>query len=1236
MKRLLSFSILAIFLMSTACHVGRKDPVKNHAGPPPVVLDAKTQSEVSLWNGLDLKKLYTSSEEKGADLVSSALIPLSERLMDPKFLENRQGLYTEQARWALQFYNTKLLEAVAKNPQDSRLQKLLKDYRQALLDGCTPGTNRDCRNFHFFRRDGAVVNVLKVLARGEQNVTEYFRLIFLAYELSPDRRDDELTEMVARKTLPLLKTFVNVRTHQGETLLSLREMTLAEQRTYRQTLTFLATVFQSGSTEAKVRGLKDSSNELLSWFASPNFTTVVSEALAREFNVLIAEWIKSPDVWAKILGNMSLSEANDSSYSSYLKKLPADLMKRMGLSPFDLAQVTKGDPRQAVGTYFLTRIFNLQPLNQERYLWNMSNKDPKQAMDQIQTIVRVAFLSEVLESHKKVAKIFNDFRREGRLKTEFLRLTVERAQQQLAPPWKTFFSQAQRLESFFSAEFESIYGNSSDPEIAKKVKETRALFEQINPSLKAMVSYPVMIMFSYFAAVLEYSEDIRVPGRVITIDKSLFILELMKGNSVPPLFVLTNYTGNDRSLNDKPLSQSEMMMAFHYLLELRAYDLYGVKLSDFMREILSAYVSPYDEKMRAWIVRLDQMNVPSADFPQLLRICETFQKPNGRWDFDVRATDLWQNVFLGDPGTAYMRPPLKGVADQIQLGPKSALGAFDEAIETLRIDVDPKWRWLSLVRKTIEGTANSSDKALALRTMDERMKESFNLKSNILKSIEKLTGQIAACTLQVSHIEIDRSRQLTLLELQYVDDVYTALEILNELKDDGQVTLSQLRARQPTHRLFTEARFTGLDPSVDLRTAFNLWLADKTGLADAFKAMPNYRADYTMNGGIRRDFSGTYFYMDRSRDFIIRMAEFLKNGYNSTLISPKPDQTRILWPSDRRLTHLDTSTGPKEMAVFIGDSTNPEASRNAFKSQILQSLVERTNWFGGIASTTNFFRHLNKMTAASFKYKFHSEMDPQKIVTCADDCQRQILSTVKSDAGSLVELSNKFLDRVSLNPTHAEFLKLLNKDSFYLISGERSYYGPYGLFLTGFEEPTGTLDDIFTMIAAKRLGYNPIFWTLRGEVGYSPEDLFRVPPTSPFEDQFTKRESTTQAVSRPDIYWNAVYSFSVYNTDSIDSLFPVDSSIKASIRALHKYPFQIDMLIAAGVEQAATEWTQSGQPISPLFYSLRKAAVERPHLLSQGLFSTYLQVIRDFNNTTAGHYVPSILKGDTRWYSGTQ
>lgn len=1199
------FALIMAALLLQGCRVDKKDPRQVHQAPPPVVQDDPTTPEDKKagYYGVDLNAIFEKSKSaKAESRVKSVIAPLANLFLNQENLSNNEFKGHSQTTWALNFMNTQIMEALKENGKDPDLKNILATYRNRILQSCHPRDLSGCQNLKFFRRDPQVVGIIKVLALQTQEIEAYYRLLATAFELKSDVADPELKQMVYGRMVEFLKVYVDV-TKNGEAVhLSQKRMTDAQRKEFVFYSTFISTVLKT-SDDIQLTGAQ--SVELFQWVGSNDMDIVIGRDLSLVIGNLVSGQLGQPEIWAAFVSLFNREQAGeDVSYTNALKRVqqhdPA-LLGRLGVKPYDLGAQVQSRSKNLAAVFFLSRIYDLRPPSRERYLWDLAKMDPMEALDLIEAFVRVTMVDRMIDTHKKMAGFFNKYQHDGKAKQELLFETMKYSDQNLTPRWKDYVTRVQQLETFFADEFERTHSNEKGTPLAERILKLRNFFEELNPSIKYMVTYPNMIMLGYYAAKMNLDFNVETFfGSKIEINKDLVLHDLMEGK-IGPMFLYTSFKSAETKRNSEGIDSVQMFWSLYYAMVTDLPKLYNIPADEFLGTFLGAYKERNDERMRKTIAFHRDLLQPSAEVQQLLRICD---QPEGAVNFFSNRIDIQEvknATFLGALGSG-TRPPLRSAVSLTNLSASVLNNSFDEALELLRSDVDPKLRRLYLIRSAFK-LARSTDTA-GLKRIDGLLTESLDMRKRIIDSSRLFIEKLPMCVIRMRAIEVQRRREVFAMEVQFLRAIQKALQTLSSTKDE-QAAVIALSKGDPF--------FADIDTSKPMLAALNEVVTRKTNLDAAFNVIADYRGDYARSGGFQRDSTGKLYFNHRSRDMIIRIGQFMTYGFMGAKISNHLDRLTVLLPPTLKELEMRSSgsspTG-NDMQLFSrpGDGV---------VSTALDHFRGHMSWFGDAHAATSMFRSFLRQMTALYKFDYLGDLDLENQIVCDAACKQAKYDWARAGATKLIELSRTMLDELNFNEQDVAILKLFEVPSFYRFEKDGGTYGmgPKYLFMetdgSGTEAITGMTDEAFTYLTSLTLGFHPIF---RGMRQYAEAEwMVKQNDTgNMFSDQHVIKSD--ELITRTN-YFEAAQKYYITLRDKQNLLlYAMDPEIERQIDLFHTLLIRSDFDIADIFLEVAPQWAASNPMPFVQFSTLMDGL--HPPLLSSTLIGNYRAQIEKFHEDT--------------------
>lgn len=1203
MKRLVLLTLAALILQG--CRVDRKDPRYTQAPPPPVTedLSATPKDQKSDYFGLNLNSIFEKSKGVSQESrIREVVEPLAAILLNQTNLSNSEFKGHSQTTWALNFMNTQIVEALKESPGDARLKALLANYRNRLLQDCHARDLKACRNLTFFQRDPQVVSLIKVMALQTTDVEAYFRMLAIAFELKSAQPDPELKQMVYARMTEFIKIYVSVGTSGEMTTLQLKRLSDTQKREFVFYSTFITSVLRT-SPEVKLTGAQ--SVELYNWLSSNQMESVLGRDLAFVISELVANQLEQPEIWTKFVANFNRDQRDEElSYSNALKRVKEfdpELLTRLGVTPYDLQAKIQSRSTDLAAMFFLSRLFDLRQPLRERYLWNIAKLEPIKAMEMIEAFVRVTMIDRTLDTHKKMADFYRRYQRDGGAKSEMLYETMKFADVNLSPKWKDYVTRIQQIELFFAEEIERRHSNEKSGELSERILKMRNFFEQLNPSIKYMATYPNMIMFAYFAAKANLNFYVTTFfGSKIEITKELVMHDLMEGK-LAPMFLFTSFRSNESRRNSEGIDSVQVLWALYFAMAMDLPRLYDISADEFLGTFISTYKTRTDNHMRRLITYHEKLLAPNSEINQLLSICSAPQNAQNVFVNQFDMDRLKYLTFLGEFGQ-YSRPPLKSAIDAHNPSKQFLPNSLDEAIEVLRSDVDPKLRRLFLIKSAYK-LARSTDQA-ALAQIDSLMAESLGMRTRLLESSRLLIEQLPACMIQMRDIEQRRRRELLNMEIAYMTKVQSALSVMQSSANE-QAAVVALKA---------DPFFAELDTTKPLIQSLNDLLAAKSGMENAFNSIAEYRSNYQLYGGFQKESSGRIYFHHRGSDLMVRLATFAMYGFNGTQIGDRIDRLKIVLPASMKELEIKTrGTFSRAEAVQLFASPSDRVLRTA-----LAHFRAHIQWPADIHGATPIFRSFIRESTALYKFNFLGDLDLENEINCVGPCEARKIQDARAGAETLILQSRSFLEKLRFNEPDRALLRLFDAPSFYNFDNSTSWSsGPRYLFVNDNiqQDLNGMTDEAFIYLTSMSLGNEPKFRGLRP--GAESEWVQKSDDNAKFfrEDAIIKADELMRRTN----YFDRSQSYYLSLRDKQDLLiFPIPQDIDRQITLFHSLLIMSDLRLSELFVESVSQWSRSnplpvvqfttlidGRVISPITSSMvgsYRAQIDQFHELTSGVF----------------------------------
>jgi hypothetical protein len=943
--------------------------------------------------------------------------------------------------------------------------------------------------------------------------------------------------------------------------------------------------------------------ELFQWVGSNDMDTVLGRDLSLVISQLVATQLNQPEIWSAFVNMFNREQAgNNESYSNALKRVQQSdpsLLSRLGVTPYDLKAQIQARSTDLAAVFFLSRIFDLRPPSRERYLWDLAKMEPLKALDLMEAFIRVTMVDRMLDTHKQMAGFYKKYQHDGRAKQELLFETMTFSDQNLTPRWKDYVTRVQQLETFFADEFERRYSGEKGTPLAERILKMRNFFEEFNPSIKYMVTYPNMIMLGYYAAKMNLNFQVTTFfGAKLEVNKDLVLHDLMEGK-MSPMFLYTSFRPAEAERNSEGIDSVQMLWALYFAMVTDLPKLYDIPADEFMGTFLAAYKQRNDERMRTTIKMHKDLLESGTDVQQLLRLCAQPEGTVGYLNNRIDVEQLKTTLFLGayDGNT---KQPLKSSVLLTNLSASMLSNSFDEALEMLRSDVDPKLRRLYLIKSAFK-LARSTDKA-ALDRIDSLMAESVNMRKSLIDSSRYFIEKLPMCTIRMRAIEVQRRREVVNMEIKFIRAIQKALQTL----------ASGIGEKAALESLRSDPFFADLDTSKPAIAALNEAVLNRTNMLPAFARIADYRGDYERWGGFQRDSNGRMYFNYRSRDLLVRIAQYMTYGFMGQTVSNKIDRITVILPStikELELRARNTTADALDMQLF------PSAGDGVLYTA-LDHFREHIKWFNDAYSATGMFRSFLRQMTALYKFDYLGDLDLENQIACDASCLQAKRQRAHDGAIRLISLTRTMLDELRFNDADVALLKLFEVPSFFNFSKDGVYnLGPRYLFIDGNanQDFIGMLDDVFTYLTSLTLGYKPIFRGMREHA--EAEWMVKVDDAgSMFSDQHVIKAD--ELIQRPNYFADAQKYYKTLRDKQNLLLYPIPPEIDKQIDLFHTLLIRSDFELTEAFLGTLPEWSRTNPMPVVQFATLIDGIV--PPLLSTTLIGNYKAQIEKFHDDT-GH-----------------
>lgn len=1058
----------------------------------------------------------------------------------------------------------------------ARGEAILKKYRSVLLDGCLPGTLTDCRNLKFFRQDSLTYSLAVALAQRETDIRVRFLFYKMAYTLANANATPDLDRDILHDSLTLFQSYGLGRDGNAKTLDHYSQSDRFELRKYAD---FIALILRAQTSASASDAISlERFNTWLGWTRSNIATTLLGQNFMRAITATLDRKIKDPAAEKALAAEIDASLASaPTSYINTLNRLKKqpDLLQNFHLDPLPLSDWKAHDFSKYLTYYYLDQIFRMHASSDEAFFWQNADQSAETIVRILSALIKTSLLDQALTTHQDMGRFFSDLIKRGEQKELFDR-TFEHADAVLTPSWKAYNARVRRLRTFFESQIEPQFLGANTT-VRSVIQQGRDLFNDMTGNIKYLVTYPDLLMMSYYAAKVNFQETIASPWGSVHVDSQKVLSSIMAGD-FPPLFTFTD--DDSGAMNRKKLDPVEMLWSLNYAMKMDLPKLFGVDTGDFLKEFLTTYKSDTDQKLQDWNDRLGRWEISSTsgdgtrDALEKCQLMKNAPDRNYLWPQPLGNFNRLKGAAFYGHDSRNAEAPYSSLISKIDLKGNALRGSLDELLETVRSDVDPLLRNIRLLQTVLESTASASDKTL----ISGLLNDTLTVKKRDLELATSLINQSTDCILRFTDIESRRRIELFHMEGAFLDDVYNAMVAVKAHPENIHAINSQL-----------------IDGAYDSRF---------------FSLNPAYDSDYNLNSGVRVDANGDIMFVARPRDFALRLATYLTLGYKNTELSYRPDAVQIDFPRSMKtlinMTREFSMNQGRAFALPDGGSKG-ETDRARFKTAVLQYLFSNLSWFGNERSMVTAYRSLIRLKTALYKYELTSSDDPFLTVSQNTASNQKFIQQIDEDSHQLIQLSVRIANQLSLKPEEKQILQTLGLISEYQPTANQYIQsnGPNLLFVretNGFQY-LGIADDAFTDLTSIRLGFDPVFRGLR--------------PTAEATWLHQSNLNFSNTPTRINIYQNAADDYVTLRDYNRLRLFPLPASMDRVIKSMYEQSVKNDLLIAQRFIQVCRDEEQNGS-LPQMHFSLMKPADTQPVLLDNSLVLGYQSQIEQFHQSTDG------------------
>ncbi len=1290
----LKFAIsLVVALSLTACSSKPNDSVPPHLGPVPTVKAISKKTTLSPAEmrakllALDLQELTADVQLFSlADHQEKSLLPLSKLFFNIQFLEDPYKGKIEhdlpKALWAFQYSAIQLIDSQvdATGNLSSTGRELIDQFISIYTFGCETGTWRNCKFLEFFSSDSQTSDIIRrYVKHTDLDVKNYYRYIQLIFKPHSGRQNPELASLIMSRAIENIRRFINLE-YVGDTCKTARMTTIdftpARKEELGQFINFLIITMQT-STHYENLGLsQEMLLELFTWLQSRQIETLLGSQFSFVITKFISVRLKEKQLWPSFQSALKCQEqlaidrltetrSTDPSHlmlqteqaESYtaaiwdILNFDEKILNRLNIKTVDLAKLETKD--EQIYYYVASLLYQNTSFEEVLPYWESTSKDGKRMIEILDSMMRVHLIHNTLITNVSMSNIYRSEQSEKLHPSEFMHQIRGLSDGKITPLWMEYWRSVNNIRSFFEGEIDGrLSGVTGDKEIAAATAGMRDFFDYLPLNVKYLVTYPNLLMFAYYAKVLNYKEKIYIPffRDSIEINADIILQEYLKG-TLSPIFRFTNYEGDNDGID-----QVEVMYSIYFAMQLNLFELYGVDPLDWFKRFVDSYLLPKKEVLRDWSKKLRGnlgRSGPNKEksvtlYTSTMEECKQVKnfregrtyrpiltkispKQAFRWTFRGRLSQRSSNL-------AKLSEVLGGNANY-----KSAV---PEALEIIRSDVDPHLSAILLIKNImskvfkgakIKGKLTTFNDMLPL--INDEVEAITSIRNEIIQSSNILDSTITDCLLTLDREEHLRQAELLQMELEFIRIVYIALDALNNLEHENKPIL-QLRNEYPDARIWSEPFFTELPDAGYLYSSINVLLNEKSHYTKAFTAISGYEKNFEPLIGI--DNRGSYFLSYYGYDVAIRFANYLKHGFNEMGVSLEADMIEVEYPTTYKEFYADFVNwrrGKDDWQRKIDFMPSSELSfEQNLKNFQTGAILYITNSDGselGIYKWTSFYdwqfsvsqqiRRLIQSRVAAHRLKFESEIDPKKRALCDDACIAKEKNQMRIQSKSILDLSKRAIKHVSINGMTDFDLKLLehyDDNTFYgLRKGPTYLFSEYNA--SGVPIIIEMADDAYTYMTAYHLGKYSEYRGIRPGAEKSSSDKPEDDSTNLTNLIFHQRMN----------YWSKAKTF--YKTlerQERELLLDIDPEVLSYINFSVTWRIQTEIRLIEAFEDAIEDYEINHMAgAKPLWFRTSLDPYFSTSILRGKVRSDYHSKIRDFNDKTRGIFLPKEFVGDFNW-----
>lgn len=829
MRNLTKFSFLLLLLpLLTACPVKNRPRVE-HEGrrewtPQETPLDNSV--DVKSFNDFDISSAYAFLKDGQGDLVNRVLKPLSQFVLNGKFIE-RAEFRTQRLTQMIEVFNTALLDRLMAKDNSPDVREIKAKFTQTVFAGCSRDLKSDCYNAEIFSRDTRHTRLMTLLAMefdaqieeavkankttllcvtndaGCRNMVETrYRLLAMAL-YKRNRYDDPDFSFAYLKHSRIFAELVQVmRAMPSGQLGNMATSYLAESHTR---------IFESIIPKFKPRNENDPEfrqfvENFNPWGFSRKKADIFQYGTGIMFSFAAKCCMYKDSAKTQISDSMEntirAEQVNPNSLSpslyTMIKAIQAEhgdkLFANMRMSAtVNQALIVDRPNPQFYNEYFFVvdRLFrgDLSSEEVEMVLRRANQQRLKTVLPQlIQDYIKINLLYMIVETNKFMRK---EIYTSGVSSDKIFEKAVTTSRS-LTSRWHDMQAQVGQLERLMGSYFKTNFITS------KEYVDADKLIKSLNRNIHYLSVYPQMMVLNYYLATMDGKLIFDTWWGRIEIDASTIIGSFFDGTTVNPWFRF----GSD----PETLNRQMLLFSFEYMLttetmkyfvtngsndRARFFDMIVGKYFDIELHHLNTYISQYERDIYS------QENSSAVDGACDYESGKSNQPP--AVDLDFLGLNQFTYTGLADMG-------LRRSLMKILTGTSSSTGMLRGTIENRSVFLKVM---LDIINADLKRNNVFSEDHADTKRIRDGLKSMDGLKARLAKLFLANHKRYFDCALKLDQIERARANRLYEEERAYLKEIY---KLISPLKDITDASKLQAEAAKMTEELRKRgARFDSVD-----------------------------------------------------------------------------------------------------------------------------------------------------------------------------------------------------------------------------------------------------------------------------------------------------------------------------------------------------------------------------------------------------------------------------------------